>query len=364
MPNLLVCMTPGVGLATWKRIGSINRELMPYREYVRKGWKVKLLTYDTEDFPARYEDFDIVKIPFSKPYLFALPWLKRDAGKWADLVKTSQSTMAQYYTAAANRWKKPILLRCGYVHGESLEVTQGRSPKTLRYQRKEARAFRAATHCQVPTTELADWVRTNYAVSGEKISIVPNFVDTDIFRPTEECEKMPFSVISVGRLSPVKQFDLLIEACSGIETCRLTIVGEGSERGKLMELAREKNVDLDLPGNIANERLPSVLSRHLVFALPSKWEGHPKALIEAMACGMACVGANSRGIFNVMEHGRNGLLTEANPRELRSALLSLLNDGDLRKSLEGAAREFVKKNYAFQVVIDKELSIAESLVKR
>ena len=65
-----------------------------------------------------------------------------------------------------------------------------------------------------------------------------------------------------------------------------------------------------------------------------------------------------------MEHGRSGLLTEANPRELRTALLSLLSDGDLRKSLEGAAREFVKKNYAFQVVIDKELSIAESLVKR
>ena len=364
MPNLLLCMTPGVGLRTWKEIGSINRELMPYREYVRKGWKVKILTYDAPDFPARYEDFDIVRIPFRKPYLFALPWLNREAGRWADLVKTSQSTSAQYYTAAARRWKKPILLRCGYVHGESLECTQGRTPKTLRYQRKEACAFRAATHCQVPTAELADWVRTNYAVSGDKISIVPNFVDTNIFRPADDVAGKPFSVISVGRLSPVKQFDLLIEACSGIENCRLTIVGEGAERARLLALAQEKNVTLDLPGNIANERIPALLSQHQVFALPSRWEGHPKSLIEAMACGMACVGVNSPGIRNVLAQGKNGLLSEGKPRELRAALQSLLNDAELRKSLESSAREFVKENYAFQVVMDKELRIAESLVSR
>lgn len=364
MPNLLVCMTPGVGLRTWKEIGSINRELMPYREYVRKGWTVKLLTYDADDFPQRYEDFEIIRIPFRKAYLFALPWLAREVGRWADLIKTSQSTSANYYTAAAIRWQKPILLRCGYVHGESLEKMQGRTPKTLRYQEKEARAFRAATHCQVPTAELAEWVRMNYAVSGEKISIVPNFVDTTVFRPADDGVGKPSSVISVGRLSPVKRFDLLIDACSGIEDCRLTIVGEGAERERLLALSRERKVCLDLPGNIPNEQLPALLAQHRVFALPSSWEGHPKALIEAMACGMACVGTDSPGITNVIEPGKNGIVTGATPGELRAAIQLLLESCEKRKSIGHDARKFVEDNYAFRIVIDRELEIAESLVKR
>jgi len=364
MPNLLVCMTPGVGLRTWKEIGNINRELMPYREYVRKGWKVKLLTYDADDFPQRYEDFEIVRIPYRKTYLFALPWLAREAGRWADLIKTNQSTSAHYYTAAANSWKKPILLRCGYVHGESLEITQGRTRKTLRYQRKEARAFRAATHCQVPTAELAAWVRTNYAVNAEKISVVPNFVDTDIFRPGDVGDDNFFSVISVGRLSPVKRFDLLIEACSGIENCRLTIVGEGAERERLLALAREKKVCLELPGNIPNEQLPALLTQHRVFALASSWEGHPKALIEAMACGIACVGTDSPGVINVIEPGKNGILPAGTPGELGAAIRLLLENSEKRKLMGDEARKFVENNYAFQIVIDRELKIAEGLLKQ
>jgi glycosyltransferase involved in cell wall biosynthesis len=357
-------MTPGVGLRTWKEIGSINRELMPYREYLKNGWKVTILTYDRDDFPAHYEGFDIVRIPYRKLHLFALPWIHRALGKWADLIKTNQSNQAHYYTAAAKRWNKPILLRCGYVHGEYIENIFGAIPKTVRYQRKEARAFQSATHCQVTTEELSDWVSTRYGIAKDKISVVPNFVDTDTFRPMDDLEKTPFSVISVGRLSPEKQYDMLIEACSGIVNCHLTIVGEGAERSRLLSLAREIGVHLDLPGNIANDQIPRVLARNQVFALTSKWEGHPKALIEAMACGMACVGVDSPGISNVIQQGRNGILVEGNPRQLRESIRQLLESVDRRRPVEHGARRFVEENYAFQVLIDRELRIAQSLLKR
>lgn len=363
MPNLLFCMTPGMGLNGWKNIGSLNRELKPYVEYVRRGWKVKILTFDKGDIPEMPEGIKAIRFPHQR-LLWLLPWMRKELGEWADLIKTNQSAHAYYYTKAAKVWKRPILLRCGYVQGEYLETTQGLTLNTRLYQRFEKKAFKQATRCQVPTEELAEWVQQKYGIKKNKISVVPNFVDTDIFKPIDGVTRKEKTVISVGRLHPVKQYDLLIRACSMIPGCELTIVGEGPERQKLKRLASELGVNVSLPGNLPNEEIPRLLQEHKVFAITSIREGHPKALIEAMASGTPCLAAKAIGIENLIKHGVNGWLVEPTVNAIKDGLSLLLSDEVLQRGLSLRSVEFAISEYAFEKVMAKEFDTVSALVHK
>lgn len=354
-------MTPGVGLNSWAGIGSLQRELKPYTEYLKLGWKVKILTFDKKEVPALPDGIEAVRFPDRK-LLWLLPWIHKEVGAWADLIKTNQSVHAFFYTNAARRWKKPILLRCGYVHGEFLETTKKFSPKTKLYQLMEKKAFHNSTHCEVPTEDLSKWVADNYGISNNKISIVPNFVDTDIFKPIDEIRKKENSVVSVGRLTPVKRYDLLIKACAEIPDCRLTIIGEGPERLKLMQLAEKHNILLSLPGNIPNHSLPQAVQEHVVFAIVSSWEGHPKALIEAMAGGMPCLGVETPGITRTINHQKTGVLVKPSLAAIANGLRELFDNPELRSNLSNEARKHVEDNFSFDECFSREYRIAEQLI--
>jgi glycosyltransferase involved in cell wall biosynthesis len=336
---------------------------MPYVEYVRRGWKVKILTFDSDKIPKLPEGMEAICFPHHR-LLWLLPWTHRELGSWADVIKTNQSSRAYYYTRAVKQWRKPILLRCGFVRGELQETTDGLTLKTRRYQKREARAFKAATHCQVPTKELSKWVQKRYDIPKEKISVVPNFVDTDLFKPMERVQKKGKSIISFGRLAPVKQFGLLINACAAIPGCTLTIIGEGSERQYLENLAKEQGVNLNLPGNLPNEELPKMLQEHRVFAITSIREGHPKALIEAMACGVSCIGVDAIGIQNVIKHGENGWLVKPTVQDIKDGIDTLLNDVLLSKNLGKNAHKFVKETFSFEGCFDLEYKNIQKLDRK
>lgn len=361
MPNLLLCMTPGIGLNTWESIGSLKRELSTYVEYVRRGWTVKILTFDKGKIPDLPEGIKAVRFPH-RCLLFLLPWTHRKLSEWADVIKTNQSVHAYLYTKAARYWKKPILLRCGYVHGEYLETIKGLTSRVKLYQRMEAMAFQEATYCQVPTEELSKWVHKRYHIPENKISIVPNFVDIDLFRPMA-VDKKNRSVISVGRLVPVKRYDLLINACAEIPECRLTIVGEGPERQNLEDLARERKLNLHLAGNLPNEKLPQVLQANQVFAITSSWEGHPKALVEAMACGMPCLCVDGIGIKNIIEDGKNGRFVKASHDSLVGGISELFEKRVLRDNLSMGAREYAVDHYGFNTCFSREYDSISSIMR-
>ena len=329
-------------------------------ESLRSTWnmfeedgKVKILTFDRGKIPELPQGIDIVRYPNHRYLwpllLWLLPWLRRRLGSWADVIKTNQSERAFFYTLAAGRWRKPIVLRCGYVYGEYLETTLAKLTWKLKFYRwLEAKGFEQATYCQVTTEELSQWVQKKYHVPKEKMSVVPNFVDTEIFKPMGGIQKRDGSIISVGRLSPVKQFDLLIKACAEIPGCTLTIIGEGPERGSLEDLGKSLRLDLRLPGNIPNEELPRLLQEHRAFAITSKREGHPKALIEAMACGMPCIGNKTTGIQNIIKHGENGWLVEADVESLKQGLSLILGNEPLSEDLGRKAYKYASEAYSFR----------------
>lgn len=362
MPNLLFCMTPGVGLNDWLKIGTLNRELKVYSQYIRQGWQVKIITFDKNPIPELPSGMTAAVLKDSRNILF-IPWLYREIGNWADVIKTNQSHLSWFYALAAKIWHKPFLLRCGYVHGEYLETTGAGKWRTSFYQSCEGWGFRQADKCIVTTEKLASWIRQKYGVGEGRIEVIPNFVDTAIYKKIEGVQKQARAVVSIGRLEPVKRFELLIEACAGIPQCRLTIIGQGQEREKLRQLAQQWRLHLELPGNIPYEKLPRILNEHSVFAMTPLREGHPKALIEAMACGLPCVAIRAKGIDNIIKNGENGFLTD-DAKSLGQVIETLLEDATLAEKMSRAAVASIKGKYELDECFKRELRLASSILGR
>ena len=115
-----------------------------------------------------------------------------------------------------------------------------------------------------------------------------------------------------------------------------------------------------LPGLV---RQPGrVLARAEVFALTSSVEGFPNALLEAMACGCACVSFDCpSGPADMLEHGVSGLLVPpGDTTALAAAIRTLMGQPALRASLSARARE-VKQRFAPAVIFEQWNTLLESL---
>lgn len=124
----------------------------------------------------------------------------------------------------------------------------------------------------------------------------------------------PPVILSVGRLSPEKEFDTVIRAVSEVartRPVRLMILGEGRERPALEALVDELGMGecVRLPGFAANPY--AYMSRAAVLVLSSRWEGSPNVLVEAMACGTPVVATDCpSGPAELLDGGRLGPLVD------------------------------------------------------
>lgn len=360
MPKLFFTMTPGINLSKWKENGSFDREIKPYLAYADAGWEITILTFNPEkyDFSKLHKNISLINMKWTALRSFLLPLILLKHFKRTDVIKTNQSYFAWVFAAAALLAHKPLLLRCGYVYGEYLQTVNGNTVRTKLYKLLEGWAFRNAEACIVTTEALKTWIMENYKPKTEKLTVIPNFVDTNIFKPLQKVKK-PYSVISVGRLHPVKRFDLLVRACAAIPHCTLTIVGEGPEKTALQNLAGQLGLPLELPGSIPNSALPEALCMHEVFAITSLREGHPKALTEALACGLPCVCA----VPGQNDFKSCTLTISDTADSIYSAIAQLFDNPALRSELGAKARSFAVKRYSFEKILERETALAAMLAK-
>lgn len=202
----------------------------------------------------------------------------------------------------------------------------------------------------------------------DKIFVIPNYVDTDIFFPeTGTKDQISLRILGVGRLNEQKNFPLLIDGVARLQSLisrnvEVTIVGSGPLKDELLEQAKKVRINFEIIERISNNEMPSVYKKHHIFVMTSPREGHPRALIEAMACGLPVVGTNVIGIRDVVSDGINGLLCSQTPEGVADTLLRLTNDPSLAEKLGMHAREEVVNRYSFKVLVQKERKLYEGII--
>jgi glycosyltransferase involved in cell wall biosynthesis len=207
---------------------------------------------------------------------------------------------------------------------------------------------------------------------AERIVHIPNGVDTEKFRPTPERHPDPAQperdIICVARLQYAKGIDVLLHAWGRMMHAptewrthlkpRLLLVGEGPLRFKFERIAAELNIKDSVEFLGLRRDVTSLLQQAWGFVLPSRWEGMPNALLEAMACGLPCVATRVSGSEDVITDGINGLLVEPEqPAELAQALRRMIEDQSLAQRLAREGRATVRRNYQLSIISKQYLTL-------
>jgi glycosyltransferase involved in cell wall biosynthesis len=139
---------------------------------------------------------------------------------------------------------------------------------------------------------------------------------------------------SLGRLSQEKGYDVLVRALALLDGVRLVLVGDGPARADLVSLAQDLGISerLEITGWKANAR--EYLGGFDVFALPSRFEGLPLSVVEAMLAGLPIVATNVGSLSEAVLNNETGLLIPPDdPAALAEALRSLLEDPERRRQM-------------------------------
>lgn len=202
--------------------------------------------------------------------------------------------------------------------------------------------------------------------SLKRVRLIPNAVDTELFRPSGERESS--LVVWVGRFVPEKGVEYLIEAARMVvdefKDVRFLLVGYGPLKTKMMRLVHERGLDefVRFVGPLSRDEVAEVLGRAGVFVLPSLSEGMPLALLEGMSCGNAVVASDVGGIAEVVRDYDNGVLVSPrDAKELASSILMLFRDDGLRRKLAEHARETVEKEHSWNSILAQLDSVYESI---
>ncbi|WP_261567639.1 glycosyltransferase family 4 protein [Frankia gtarii] len=172
------------------------------------------------------------------------------------------------------------------------------------------------------------------------ISVVPPGIDP-AFTPAGERSPHPL-VVAVGRLVPVKRFDILIDgllrAHDEHPTMEAVIVGDGYERAELEKKIRAAGAGtwLRLVGRVDDDELLSLYRRAWVLTSASAREGWGMTITEAAACGTPSVATRIAGHTDAVVDGETGVLVQ-DPADLGKTLAGVLSDDDLRARLSAGA---------------------------
>lgn len=360
--QLALFFTRGLSLATWEQVGMFEREVAIYRRLQQNGLRVTFVTYgDASDlrYAGRIPGIRILCNRWGLPTRLYERWLPllRGWGLWrADVYKTNQTDGADVALSAARLWRKPLIARCGYMWSD-LAAHSGadRVAEAGRARHTEERVFHGARRVVVTTPANRDYAVQKHALPADKVRVVPNYVLTDLFTP-DGTNPNHNRLCFIGRLSPEKNPLALVQACAGLEV-ELVMVGGGPLRASVLELAERLDVNVNLMGNVPHVELPDVLRQCVMFLLASPHEGHPKTLLEAMACGLPVIGANSPGIRDLIRHGETGWLCGADPPSIRAAIQELLARPRLRAELGRNARHYVVEHFSLDRIVEMEMSV-------
>ena len=375
--KLALFFTRNVSLKLWLDSGLFDREKLVYQKHLDNGnlQEVYWLTYGKEDTIIAnqlksdghlHRDITVLPMPHlfcgsigQLIYSFLMPLIHRRKLKSVNILKTNQTDGSWSAVIAKRLYKKPLIARSGYILSLFVQKKQRSKLKIKLAEYIELLAYKSADIAVVASAQDRRYICSKYAIVSKKNEVLHNYIDTQLFCPGE-CERYADRILFVGRLEPQKNLFNLIEAIS--ETSfTLDICGEGSLGKQLAHKAKELSVQINFIDVVPNYKLPEILNRYRYYILPSLFEGMPKSLLEAMACGLVCIGTNIDGINEIIEDNVNGYL--ANDASVL-ALTETINRA-IQQPTEvviAGAIQTIRDKFSIETIVEQEKDLFESLM--
>jgi glycosyltransferase involved in cell wall biosynthesis len=285
------------------------------------------------------------------------------AARRPDVVHTHQIGALLYAGPAARRAGVPAVVHTEHTNSAAHVRSLVRRVRMRLLTRVAGR--HAGRFCCV-SADIAAEYRAYRLVARRKLCVVPNGIDTDAFArpvsvgPIRRELGIPAAapvVGTVGRLDEVKRQDRLLRAFAAVRRAvrdaHLLLVGDGPQKEPLRRLAAELGLSDCVHFAGYQSRPQRYLQLMRVFALTSRQEGMPLAILEAWATGLPVVATRVGGVPHLVSDGQTGILVDSGDEEaLAAALIGLLTDGDRAARMGAVGRALVRERFGLTRMVE------------
>ncbi len=196
-----------------------------------------------------------------------------------------------------------------------------------------------------------------------KLITIHNGVDPMVFAESLKSKNFKkfdneIYITFVGRLAPQKDIFLLIDAVEPIDGIKVLVVGDGELRNKVEKYISEKKLNNKI--KLLGERfdVPDILAQSDIFVLPSKWEGLPLTIIEAMMSKLPVVATAVGGVPELVDDGITGILVPpGDVKALRFAIKKLVEHPDLRIKMGENGHKKAMEKFKLEDMLVKTLNV-------
>lgn len=293
-------------------------------------------------------------------------WLRRLSGAW-DIVQNQQVGLHSWVSVrVAGQLNRPSVLRlaCSGDGGDLAMML------THRFGQRLVDGLRGADAYVALTAQGASEIAT-HELPAMRVVTIPNGVDLRRFKLLQWqtlAESEPLRLLFVGRLAPQKGLDILLSALGKLRNrfaFTLRVVGEGGELNQLRRQTQRAglNKNVEFCG-----RKTDVIREYAwceVLVLPSRFEGMPNVVLEAMASGRPVLGSQVGGIEELVEPGVNGwLVPSEEPGVLAAKLAEIWSQRDELRVRGGEGRRIIEERYSLEASVSRYLRLYERLLAK
>ena len=283
-----------------------------------------------------------------------------------------------FHSQVGISWEGMLGLRVAHRAGVPIRVVTEHLPYLLTHPGQVAE-HRATTHLADRVITVSEGSRQTFLARGypaEQFVCIHNGIELPPERPLGEarrlraelglCASAPL-LLTVARMTSQKGHSTLLQAAPKVlahypQAC-LAWVGDGPERPQLEAQARALGLAENIRFLGQRDDVPALLGAADLFVLPSRFEGHPLAALEALGSGLPVVGTRVCGLDEAVSHGETGLLVEPDrPDELAAAILELLGNSELRRRMGHAGRRQVAQRFTARAMARATTELYEQLL--
>jgi len=217
-------------------------------------------------------------------------------------------------------------------------------------------------------------------IDPEKIKVIYNGVDINKFQIDSSdslkekmkefgLKKEDIVIGSVARFDPVKNIDALVRAFarlpkSALEKCKMLLLGDGPELPFVRNTAKDLGVKEKVIFAGMRSDIPQCLSLVDIYVQPSKFEGVPNAVLEAMAAGLPVIATNVGGVPEIVEDGRTGILVEVDDEKtLARSIELLIEDPEKRRKMGSLGRKRVTSLFSIEKMVSEYEKLYEDIMQ-
>jgi len=191
----------------------------------------------------------------------------------------------------------------------------------------------------------------------KRLETIHNFVNADLYRPSEERTPGPPRMIHLSNFRPVKRVADCIRVLAEVRKtvdAELWMVGDGPERGAAERLAHDLGLTCSVKFLGKRNDVPALLREADVLLMPSEMESFGLAALEGMSSGVVPVGTNVGGVPELITHGVDGYLSDVgNVEGMAVHAAGLLEDLDRCRAIGRAARRTAEERFSTELIIPK-----------